>query len=204
MILRIHTLQSRSRYIDEKELDEEIEYEGYSCISTYINNFLIVRTNSKPAIEMLKEKFQIRNIELNPSLYLSLQLKIKSNDKTKIYNEKYIKESKTQIEKKLKLEIRKEKIPILLALYSKNDNSQLLNPNKIIEYQRITGILQQIELSLRADISLSASSVYCFQCEPREDHMKALAGVVGYLKKYLKRDIIIDYAPRVPKKTQNS
>ena len=105
-------------------------------------------------------------MELNLSSYLGLQWETTPEGKTKIHNDKYIREAIDQIEKRLGIIIKKENVPYNKKLYPEEDDLAILDPSQITEYQRLIGVLQWIQSSLRMDISLDVSSLARFQVQP--------------------------------------
>ena len=79
-----------------------------------------------------------------------------------------------------------------MKLHSELDDTPLLDKENITEYQRLIGILQLMQVSIRLDISLAVSSLARFQCNLREEHASAVLKIFRYLKKYPKHGIIID------------
>lgn len=101
-------------------------------------------------------------------------------------------EAIAQIEKRNVVVLRKENAPISPQLHPELDSFRLSNEDEITEYQRIIGVLQWTQSFLRMDTCLAASSLARFQCHPREGHVKAAMKILGCLKKYPKRGIVID------------
>ena len=104
----------------------------------------------------------------------------------KVRSKKYVKESISQVEKRIRIEIRKENVPINSKLHPKLDDTPLLDEENITKYQRLIGILQWMQTLIRLDISLAVLSLARFQYSSREEHMSTILKIFRYLKKYPK------------------
>ena len=80
----------------------------------------------------------------------------------KVRSKKYVKESISQVEKRIRIEIRKENVPINSKLHPKLDDTPLLDEENITKYQRLIGILQWMQTLIRLDISLAVLSLARF------------------------------------------
>ena len=153
---------------------------------------LIIGTDPELVVAAFREKFDIRHDELNPTSCLGLEWETSELGKTKVHNEKCIKESMSQIESSLGIKLKKENVPIHPKYHPELDESRLLTNKEIAEYQKFIGILQWTQSSLRLDIALTASSLVRYQCSPTENNRLAAIKMFGCLKKYPKRGMIVD------------
>ena len=96
-------------------------------------------------MNIFKEKFNIRNDKFNLIMYLGMEQKWTELGKIKVCSEKYIKESISQVEKRLEIEIRKGNVIVNSKLHPELDDTLKLNEANITEYQKLIGILQQIQ-----------------------------------------------------------
>ena len=76
------------------------------------------------------------------------------------------------------------------------DQSELLGIDEHKEFQHIIGLGQWIVLTGRIDITYAISSLARFASSPRKGHLEMARHVLGYLKKYPKKGIVMD--PKAP------
>ena len=76
------------------------------------------------------------------------------------------------------------------------DDSDFLNTEEHKQFQHIIGLGQWIVLTGRIDITYAVSSLARFASSPREKHLIMARRILGYLKKFPKKGIVID--PRPP------
>ena len=62
----------------------------YEYIATYVDDLIIVAEEPMNYLNSIKEKYPIRNIELNPEYYLGNNLEVRANNTIKISSKKYI------------------------------------------------------------------------------------------------------------------
>ena len=86
------------------------EVTTYEYIEMHVHNFLIVSKTPQNIMELFQEKFNVRDIELDPSIHLCSEWVKRDDNLLQIHSEKYIKEAIRQCEKEYG-EITREKNP---------------------------------------------------------------------------------------------
>ena len=175
------------------KLDQENN--KYEYIATYVDDIIVVSKNPMQYINIIKEKFPLRNIEEMPEYYLGNNLQMRSNGTIKVSSRKYITEIISRYEKKYG-SLRKENVPMAPNDHPELDDSPMLDEDGRRHYQSNIGICQWICTSGRLDIAFAVSSLSRFSQSPRENHLRRTEKILGYLKKYAKRGYIVD--PRDP------
>ena len=54
-------------------IKKDSNYNRYCYISTHINNFLIIGTDQESVMKAFKDKFEIGNDKINPTIYLGME-----------------------------------------------------------------------------------------------------------------------------------
>ena len=152
---------------------------------------MTIRTNPEIIMRKFEEKFLIRIQEIDPGACLGLQWEVNEKGKRKVHNETYIEEVIRQLENSLGKEIRKENVPLNGKHHLELDELALLIPEQVAEFQRLMGVLNWMQLSLRMDIAVAVTSMSRYQCQPREGRMAVVMKTFGFLKKHPKRGVII-------------
>lgn len=96
----------------------------------------------------------------------------------------YIKEGIRQIEKRLDIMIREEKMPMKTSDHPEEDETPVLDNEMHREYQSLMGKLQWLVTLDRINICYAVSLLSRFCPCPREGHLTRALRVWGYLKKY--------------------
>jgi hypothetical protein len=174
---------------------KKTEY-GYDYIATHVDDLIVVSKGPQEYISLIEQEFALRNIESEPSYYLGTSLKRIDDGRIIMNSEKYIKESIRRYETKYDTTVAKEPIPMKVDSHPELDNTPLLNKAQHKEYQHIIGLGQWIVLTGRIDITYAISSLARFSSAPREGHLTMARHVLGYLKKFPKKGIVMD--PRPP------
>ena len=142
-------------------------YEGFSCASTHVDDFLIIGTDLESIIEKFKEKFDIVHEEVNPTSYLGSQWECSALNKRKIHNEKHAKEAIGQLEKDLGIQLKKENVPTHPKHHPELEISMMLAEDEMKNHQKFAETLQWTQSSLRFDACLAVSSLARRQHNPR-------------------------------------
>ena len=77
------------------------------------------------------------------------------------------------------------------------DVSDILNADEHRDYQHIIGVGQWLVIRGRIDITYAISSLSRFSTCPRKGHLELARKILGYLKKFPKKGIVIDPTPPV-------
>jgi len=167
---------------------------GYDYISTYVDDFLITAKNPKKYMSQLQEVYTIKN-PMEPNDYLGTTYVGNPSSKWCITAKKYIKESISQIEKRMGIIIREERTPMKTDNHPETDATPLLDNVQHREYQSLIGMLQRAVTLCRIDICYATSSMSRFSAAPREGHLSRVLRIWGYLKKYPNCALNIDHKP---------
>ena len=136
-------------------------------MSAHADDFLIIEKDLMKLTKEFKNKFQIRNIEEKLSAYIrSQQTKIEDR-LMKVHNEKYIKEVVYQFKAKHS-NMSKENAPIPPSCYLEKDESRHLFDKKTTEYQRMIGMFEQRQSTIRIGISNATALLARFLEEDQE------------------------------------
>jgi len=128
--------------------------------------------------------------------YLGTSLKRIEDGRIQMNSEDYIKEAIRKYEAKFDICLKKENIPMAKDAHPELDDSDFLNTEAHKQFQHIIGLGQWIVLTGRIDITYAVSSLARFASSPREQHIIMARRILGYLKKFSKKGIVID--PRPP------
>ena len=109
--------------------------------------------------------------------------------------DEYCKEVIRKYEEKHKLTIKKANIPISVNAQPEMDTSDILDENGHREFQHIIGVGQWLVIWGRIDITYAISSLSRFATCPREGHLGLARQILGYLKKFPKKGIVISPNP---------
>jgi hypothetical protein len=107
----------------------------------------------------------------------------------------YIKEAISQIEKRMKLTLREEKMHMRTSDHPEIDVTPLLDTIMHREYQSLFGMLQWVVTLCRVDICFATSTMSRFSAASREGHLTRVLRIWGYLKKYPNNALGIDHTP---------
>ena len=129
--------------------------------------------------------FKLRDITDQPSYYLGNDL-MKKGNKFHISSSRYIKEVIRKYQE-IHGSLRQETVPMRPGVHPETDDSSLLEPEQVKEFQHIIGVCQWLIVAGRFDISYAISSLSRFSSAPREGHLMLARKVFGYLKKFPKR-----------------
>lgn len=77
------------------------------------------------------------------------------------------------------------------------DDSKMLSPDDVKQYQHIIGVCQWLVVAGRFDLSYAVSSLSRFSSAPREGHLECARKIFGYLRKYPSRGYIINPSPPI-------
>ena len=173
--------------------DDKLHYE---YIATHVDDIMIASKDPMKYINILKQKYPLRNVEINPEYYLGNNIEKTNYGTIRISQEKYIKEAIRRFEQKHGT-LRKENIPHAADDHPENDDSPIMNEDGITDFQQIIGVCQWIAISSRMDIAFAVSSLSRFAAKPRQGHFKRTLKTLGYLKKYPKKGYVIDPRPTI-------
>ena len=115
--------------------------EGHTCMSTHMDNFLMIVTNPEPIMESFKKKFGIRHEEINPTSCLGLQWEHSELRNYKIHNEKHAKEAISQVKKCLGIQSKKESVSIYPKHHPELEEGRILVNQEATECQKFIGTL---------------------------------------------------------------
>ena len=166
--------------------------DGYDYIATHVDDLIIVGKTPQEYIALIEQEFALRNVESEPQYYLGTSLTRMQDGKILMNSESYITEVIRKYEEKHGLTLRKQPIPMDTKAHPELDKSPLLSTTQHKEYQHIIGMGQWIVLTGRIDIAYAVSSLARFASGPRQGHLEMARHLMGYLKKYKKKGIIIN------------
>lgn len=169
---------------------------GYGYIATHVDDVIVVSKNPEEYVALIEQEFALQNIESEPFYYLGTSLKRIQDGRVMMNSTKYIKESIQKYESKYNITIAKEPTPMKVASRPESDMSPLLDVAEHKEFQHIIGLDQWMVLTGRIDITYAISSLARYAAGPREGHLKMAREILGYLKKFPKKGIVMD--PRPP------
>ena len=168
---------------------------GYDYIATHVDDVIVASKNPQDYIARIEQEYALRNIETDPSYYLGSRLKRRPDGKLQMNMEEYCKETIRKYETKHNITLKKENIPMQVNVKPENDTSEILDESNHKDYQHIIGICQWLVIRGRIDITYAVSSLSRFSTCPRKGHNLLARKILGYLKKYPKRGIVIDPSP---------
>ena len=109
-------------------------HEGFSCVPTNMDDFLIVGTNPEVAMGNFEEKFLVRTQEIGPGACLGSQWKVDEKGKRKVHSGICIKEATRQLESRLGQRIRKNNMPLSGKHRPELDELALLASEQVAEF----------------------------------------------------------------------
>jgi len=109
--------------------------------------------------------------------------------------EDFIKEAIRKYEKKHNFTLKKENTPMPTDAHPEQDQSELLGTKDHKDFQHIIGLCQWLIIRGRIDITYATSSLSRFSTCPREGHWALAKRILGYLKKFPKKGLVINPAP---------
>jgi len=174
--------------------------DGYDYIATHVDDLICVGKKPQEYIALIEQEFALRNIESEPQFYLGTCLTRIQDGRVKMNSTEYIKEVLRKYETKHGITLRKENVPMHPKAHPELDSTPLLGKIEHQEFQHIIGLGQWLILTGRIDIAYAISSLSRFASAPREGHLTLARKVLGYLKKYKKKGILIDPQPPTIKK----
>ena len=171
--------------------------EGYDYIATHVDDVIVASKNPQQYISLIEQEYALRNIEVDPSYYLGARLTKRPDGKILMNMDEYCKEIIRKYENKHDITLKKENLPIPAESHPEMDTSDILNPEEHKEYQHIIGVGQWLVIRGRIDITYAISSLSRFATCPRKGHLTLARKILGYLKKYPKKGILIDPTPPI-------
>ena len=136
-------------------------YSRYECISTFIDNLIVVAKQPLLYLETLASKFNLRNITDSSKFFLSANW-TNVNDNSRISSETYIKEYIRKYQQEYGL-LREENVPSLTKnnslSHSELDKLSLLDNDHIKQYQLIIGTCYWIHSLGHLDITFTLLSL---------------------------------------------
>ena len=170
---------------------KSIHHDGYDYIATWVDDIICVAKEPQYYISKIEQRFKLRNVEVNPSYYLGMNLKRQQDGLLHLSCHTYIKEAIRKYEKEHQC-LRKYPSPMETDAHPENDQSPFLDETKHRQFQKIIGICQWICQNGRMDITFATSSLSRFSSQPREKHLEMAQRILGYLKQEPKRGIVVN------------
>ena len=174
------------------------ENDGYDYIATHVDDLIVVGKKPQEYIALIEQEFALRNVESEPQYYLGTSLRRIQDGRIVMNSASYITEALNKYEKNYTA-LKKENIPMRPEAHPETDTSEFLSPSEHKEFQHIIGLGQWIVLTGRIDIAYAISSLSRFASGPREGHLIMARHILGYLKKYKKKGIVMDPRPPIIK-----
>ena len=171
------------------------DHDGYDYIATHVDDIICVAKNPQHYIALIEQHFALRNIESEPSYYLGTRLKKRTDGTVTTNMEEYIKETTRKYESDHKFTLKKQNVPMSPTCHPELDDTDKLDQTGITRFKSVMGILQWIVTSGRIDITYAVTSLSRFCMSPREGHLKNAEQILGYLKKYARRGLVINPNP---------
>ena len=168
---------------------------GYDYIATHVDDVIVASKTPGEYMARIEQEYALRNIETDPSYYLGSRLKRRPDGKLQMNMEEYCKETIRKYESKHNITLKKENIPMPVDSKPETDTSEILDEAEHKDYQHIVGICQWLVIRGRIDITYAVSSLSRFSTCPRKGHHTLAKKILGYLKKYPKKGIVIDPTP---------
>ena len=168
---------------------------GYDYIATHVDDIIIASKCPQDYVALIEQEYALRNIEPDPSYYLGSRLKRRPDGKLQMNMEEYCKEMIRKYESKHNTCLKKETIPMPTDAKPEIDTTDLLNETDHKDFQHIIGMGQWLVIRGRIDITYAVSSLSRFSTSPRQGHLKLARKILGYLKKYPKKGILINPEP---------
>jgi hypothetical protein len=170
---------------------------GYDFTAVHVDDLIVISREPEEHLSLIEQEFALRNITSDPTYYLGSSLKKLPDGRILMNMEDYVKETIRKYESKFKLILKKENTPMPVDAHPENDTSDLLVTEQHKEFQHILGTAQWIVIRGRIDITFAVSSLSRFGTSPREGHLLMARRILGYLKKYPKKGIIMDPKPPI-------
>ncbi len=138
------------------------DYQGYDYIATHVDDLIIAAKHPSKYMDDIEQEFSIRNKSHSPSYYLGNDIKTTHKKKyMHVSTKKYV----TEIIRRFRQtygDIRKENLPMPTKAHPELDDSPLLNPEEVKQYQHIIGVGQWLVVAGRFDINFAISSLSRF------------------------------------------
>ena len=191
-LLEMGYMPSRSdQSIFMKRSKDEMGGDYWEIIFLYVDDMIIVSREPGRVVDMLKTSFMLRDIN-ETGVFLGGDRGINIKGQRTRGSCTYAMEAIENIERKWKLNLRKETVPMKCGDEPELDNSELLNSKGKTQYQSMIGIGQWLVMLGRIDICYSISSLSRFCSNPRIGHLERLKKVFGWIKRNKYRHFIID------------
>lgn len=171
------------------------EYNGYDYIATHVDDLIIASKNPGKYMNDVEQEFMIRNKADSPSYYLGNDIKTVGKY-LHISTKKYVTEILRRFQQKYG-DIKKENIPMSPKAHPELDDTKLLSPDDVKQYQHIIGVCQWLVVAGRFDLGYAVSSLSRFSSAPREGHLECARKIFGYLRKYPSRGYLINPSPPI-------
>lgn len=134
------------------------DYDGYDYIATWVDDIICVAREPQKYISLIEQRFKLRNVEVNPSLYLGMNLKRQQDGHMHLSCKSYIKEVIRKYEKEHGT-LKKQPSPMSTEIHPETDQSEFLDEKQHRQYQKIIGICQWICQNGRIDVMFATSSL---------------------------------------------
>jgi Reverse transcriptase (RNA-dependent DNA polymerase) len=189
-----------SRYDQDVWLKERVSETcpGYDYIGTHTDDLMIVAKHPAMYMEQLQKIYTINNIG-PPVHHLGCDYCKNSDGNWTISTKSYVQEALSKALVILNVaEHRYFKSPMDSDVKPEMDESDLLGIRDHRKYQQLIGILQWMITCGRMDIMQAVNSLSRFSAAPRAAHLKMLARVFGYLRRFPNHALEINTTPHVP------
>lgn len=164
--------------------------EYYEYMLCYVDDILCVSHKAEATLKELGQSFKFKNDEIKePSMYLGATLKkrtLNGKERWSITSDEYLKAAVENLENQLKQKNKTLPKPLStptnLNVIFELDDSRLLDPDEIVHYQELIGILRWATELGRIDILLEVSLLSSYSAMPRWNHLMQVYQIFAFLK----------------------
>jgi len=159
-------------------------------------DILVFSKDPMEIIEHLKVTYPLQGVGL-PEYYLGGDFKVQKRDRGDtiiVCAKTYIANVCQRVEELFNIKLKSYKTPMASDDHPEMDDSGMLNHDDHSRYQMLIGCGQW---AVTLDVMYATQTMARFSAAPKQEHMKRMLRVFGYLKNHSKHSIIIDTQERL-------
>ena len=166
----------------------------YKYIGTFVDDVLLFSKKPEGILEKLKTKYGYKLKNVGPPEYYN-GADMLFNESTQCWEmsaRTYIKNICEKIEKLFGITLKNYGSPMETGDHPEIDETDLLAPQEISQYQMLVGCAQWTVTLGRYDVQYATNTLARYGTTPREGHLKRMLRLFGYLKHHQKYRIAFD------------
>ena len=183
------------------------DQDQYNYFCHHVDDILNSGPGVHEVIRNLKKRFILTGTDQVPDMYLGINLDILPDGSGWLLSSRdYINKILPMIEDIIEKKLGKQSTPTIYEWHPEIDETPLLLPSEVKNYQKLLGVGIWLSITTRPDVTFSIGTLSRYTHIARQGHMKSLIQVFEYLHKHHSLGLKIDGSqpPWKPSKEQIS